>query len=270
MKKVCVITGGGSGMGLATAKLMGKDHVIIVAGRTVNKLQGAIDELNQLDIEAEAFPCDVSNRASVEKLAVYAATKGEIKSVIHAAGISPHMSDMNQIVDINTMGTIYVNEVFYEYMKEGSCLINVASMAGHMIPAIFLPIKCYQLARSNQQAFLKKLKRRLVIAPSKHRAGIAYGISKNFVTWYTKTNATKFASKGIRILSISPGFFETPMGEAEKDGSDMFLKRSAVKRYGKVDEIAYLFRYVSSEKLGYLTGVDILCDGGCIASTMTK
>ena len=65
MKKVCVITGGGSGMGLATAKVMGKDHIIIISGRTVKKLEGAIDELRALNIEAKAYPCDVSDRRGI-------------------------------------------------------------------------------------------------------------------------------------------------------------------------------------------------------------
>lgn len=110
--------------------------------------------------------------------------------------------------------------------------------------------------------------KRCSLIPKKHRGGFAYGLSKNFVAWFAKTDAQAFALKGIRVLSVSPGFFETPMGEAEKDGFDMFVNQCAIKRYGKVEEIAYLFRYLSSDKLSYMTGVDILCDGGCIASTL--
>lgn len=270
MKNICVITGGGSGMGLETARLMGKDHMVIIAGRTIEKLQSAVDKLRAENIEVEGYACDVSNKDSVLELANFAASKGRIKTVIHSAGVSPNQSSTEQILNINAMGTIYVNDVFINCMEKGGCLINVASMAGHMIPGFLLPIGAYRLARTNQQLFKKKLKRRLWFAPPKHRSGIAYGISKNFVTWYTKTSVKSFADKDLRIVSVSPGFFETPMGEAEKDGSELFLERSAIKRYGKVEEIAQLFRYISSEKLGYLTGVDILCDGGCIASTMVK
>lgn len=270
MKNVCVITGGGSGMGLETARLMGKDHLVIIAGRTIEKLKNAVDTLRADHIEVEGFACDVSNKASVLELANFAASKGQIKTVIHSAGVSPNQSNSEQILNINAMGTIYVNEVFINCMEKGGCLINVASMAGHMIPEFLLPIRVYRLAHSNQELFKKKLRKRLLIAPTKHRSGIAYGISKNFVTWYTKTSVKNFAERDLRIVSVSPGFFETPMGEAEKDGSELFLEKSAIKRYGKVEEIAQLFRYISSEKLGYLTGVDILCDGGCIASTMSK
>ena len=89
MKSVCVITGGGSGMGLAAAKFMPKEKVIIISGRTVAKLENAVNELKMLGYEAYAFACDTSDRESVRKLAEYAASLGEIKNVINAAGISP-------------------------------------------------------------------------------------------------------------------------------------------------------------------------------------
>lgn len=270
MKNICVITGGGSGMGLATAKVMGKDHYIIISGRTVEKLAGAINELTELGIEAEAFPCDVSERDSVEELAKHAASKGIIKSVIHAAGMSPNMGASETIMKVNALGTIYVNDVFYNYMEEGSCVIDVSSMSGHMIPKIVMPEKQYKLARYDIDKFFHKMMKRVNLFPKKNRTGVSYGISKNFVIWYAKTDASKFAQKGIRVISVSPGLFETPMGETERDISEEFIEKCAIKRYGKVNEIAYLFRYLVDSKVSYLTGVDILCDGGCIASTLPK
>ena len=65
------------------------------------------------------------------------------------------------------------------------------------------------------------------------------------------------------MLSVSPGSFETPMGELEKDGVDGYLGKSALKRIGKVEEIASLLAFCASDKPGYLTGADIFCDGGC-------
>jgi NAD(P)-dependent dehydrogenase (short-subunit alcohol dehydrogenase family) len=266
MKNICVITGGGSGMGLETAKLMGQDHYVIISGRTVSKLEGAIKELTDMGIEAEAFPCDVSVKKSVEELAKHAASLGAIKSVIHAAGMSPHMGNAEVIMRVNALGTVYVNEVFYQYMCEGSCLIDVSSMSGYLIPNLILPKKSYILSRVNPEMFINKMMKRVNLFPKKNRTGLSYGISKNFVIWCAKTDAEKFAKKGIRVLSVSPGLFETPMGEVERDISQEFIEKCAIKRYGKVEEIAYLFRSLADEKVGYLTGVDILCDGGCIAS----
>ena len=92
MKKIAVITGGGSGMGLETAKLLG-DYSLILVGRTVSKLEGAVEELKALGIEVEAFPADISDYDSVKNLASYAANKGQVELVLHGAGVSPHMTD---------------------------------------------------------------------------------------------------------------------------------------------------------------------------------
>ena len=69
MKNVCVITGGGSGMGLEAAKCMPKEKVIVISGRTVAKLENAVKELERLGFETYAFACDTSKRESVKKLA---------------------------------------------------------------------------------------------------------------------------------------------------------------------------------------------------------
>jgi NAD(P)-dependent dehydrogenase (short-subunit alcohol dehydrogenase family) len=113
---------------------------------------------------------------------------------------------------------------------------------------------------------MNKMMKRVNLFPKKTRAGVAYGISKHFVIWFAKQDAARFGAKGIRVLSVSPGNFETPMGELEKEEADLYTKYCAIKRFGHVNEIASLFAYCASEEAGYLTGVDILCDGGLVAS----
>ena len=71
MGNVCVVTGGGSGMGLEAAKILGKEQKIILVGRTVSKLENAIAELKALGIDAESYPGDASDRESMKKLAAY-------------------------------------------------------------------------------------------------------------------------------------------------------------------------------------------------------
>lgn len=266
MKKVCVITGGGSGMGLATAKILGKENYIIIVGRTLKKLEAALKELRAEGIEAEAFSCDISNRASVQKLAARSKEVGTISSVIHAAGMSPHMGDARKIMETNAIGTINMNEVFYDVMDEGSCIIDVSSMAGYLSPKLIMPTKSYKYSRTDKEVFMKKVMSRVRLFPKKVRAGVAYAISKDFVIWYAKTDAAKFGQKDIRVLSVSPGSFETPMGEIEKEDNERLIKNCAIKRFGHVEEIANLLAFCASNKAGYLTGVDILCDGGCVAS----
>lgn len=266
MRKICVITGGGSGMGLATAKVMGPDYYIIICGRNPKKLEEAAIELREQGIQAEAYPCDVSDRTSVEKLASYAKAKGTVAAVIHAAGMSPHMGDAKTIMEVNALGTIYINNAFYKVMEEGSCLIDVSSMSAYLTPKMVMPVRQYKYSCNDPEYFMKKVMKRIHLYPEKYRSGIAYGISKNFVIWFAKKDAARFGEKGVRVLSVSPGNFETPMGELEKEEADSFTKFCAIKRFGRVEEIAGLFAYCASESAGYLTGVDILCDGGLVAS----
>ena len=269
-KKVSVITGGGSGMGLAAAKVLGKEHYIIIVGRTLAKLETALQELRSDGIECESFSCDIADYNSANKLAQYSKTIGEIAAVIHSAGMSPNMGDAKKIMEANAIGTININNAFYEVLKEGSCIVDISSMSGYMAPKIVLPIKSYKYCRISMDKFMNKMMSRINLFPKKLRSQLAYVISKNFVTWYAITDAARFGLKGIRVISVSPGTFETPMGELEKENADAHLRYCAIKRPGKVDEIAHLLAFIASEKAGYLTGLDIICDGGCIAGKNYK
>ena len=113
MANVCVITGGGSGMGLEAAKFMPKDKIIVLSGRTVQKLEGAVNQLKELGFTAYAKACDTSNRESVKELVEFACSLGEVKNVINSAGVSPAMKGTPEgILRINALGTVYINQEF--------------------------------------------------------------------------------------------------------------------------------------------------------------
>ena len=265
-KRICVITGGGSGMGLATAELMGKDHYVIICGRTVGKLEDAIAGLRKKGVDCEAYPCDVSDKESVKALARHADELGTIDAVIHAAGVSPHMGNGELILKINAIGTMYVNEIFSDYMGEGSCIVDVSSMAGNMMPDLAPMHLFYRLALKDKDAFVKAAVKMISAMPAKLQPGTAYSISKNFDNWYANHSALELGNKGIRVVSVSPGDFETPMGELEKADAQNFIPNAAIKRFGKPEEIATLLADIVKPECGYLTGTQILCDGGVIAS----
>lgn len=88
-------------------------------------------------------------------------------------------------------------------------------------------------------------------------------LSKAFVIWYSERMAAAFGRKSARVLSVSPGSFDTEMGRLEKkSGSERMVGFAALKRFGTPEEIAELLTFCVSEKPGYLTGTDIPCDGG--------
>lgn len=257
-------------MGFSAAKILGKDNYVIISGRTAGKLETVVNELKSMGIEAEGFACDVSVKASADRLAARAAEVGIVKSVVHAAGISPNMGSGESILAVNALGTININEAFRRIMPEGSCILNVSSMSAYMLPEILLPKRSYKLSRADVNAFLRKMMGRVNLFPKKLRPGVAYVISKNFVVWYTKTEAGRMGEKGIRIVCVSPGIFKTPMGELESEQGAKFIEYCAIKRFGYPEEIAELFAFIVSDKCGYLTGEDIICDGGMLASRIKK
>ena len=158
MKKVCVITGGGSGMGLATAKLVCEEgYYTILVGRTASKLEKAVNDLRSAGGEAEAFSCDVSDRESCFALAKHAAECGEVKAILHIAGLSPHMGDAEKILRGNALGTVNINDAFYEVMAPGGCVIDTSSMSAYLAPQFVMPQGVYKLARTDREKFIKKL-----------------------------------------------------------------------------------------------------------------
>lgn len=266
MKKVCVVTGGGSGIGFAAAKeVAAKGYYVILVGRNKKKLENAVQELQSMGYEAEAFGCDVSDREACFTLAKHAAECGEVKAVLHIAGMSPHMGSAEKIMQANAMGTVNINDAFFEVIAEGGCVIDTSSTSAYMAPSFIMPKRLYPLSRVNRKLFLEKMMKRVNLFPKKTREGVAYSISKHFTIWYAKQDAARFAEKKARVLSITPGNFETPLGTLEQEEASTYLKFAAVKRNGRPEEIAPLYVALLDERMGYLTGTDILCDGGCIA-----
>lgn len=271
MKQVCVITGGGSGMGLAAAKWMPKEKVIVVTGRTLSKLEKAVSELEALGYEAHAKTCDTSDRQQVRALAEFAAGLGEIRNVIHAAGLSPAMAKPEQLLRVNALGTVYVNQEFSRLMKPGSVIVDVSSNSAYILPDFLANKKTFALAETDEALFLKKLLKLSGIVKDDYKSsGLAYGLSKKFVIWYAAKCAMEYGPKRIRVCSLSPGLIATDMGNLEAEEGGSLLDTTAEKRMGTPEELGYALATVADERNGYLAGVDILCDGGSVVGKKFK
>ena len=265
-KQVCVITGGSSGMGLAAARRMAKRGFrLVLAARGRERLETAAAELAAQGADVTVCPCDISDRQSVDALAAFAAQQGDVTTVLHIAGMSPHMGDAEAIMRGNALGTVHIHDAFYPVIEPGGCLVDTSSMSAYLAPEFIMPKGAFKLAADDREAFFRKMMARVNLLPKKSRPGAAYAISKYFVIWYARREAARFGARGVRVLSVTPGNFDTPMGKLEKDEAGAYLKFNAIPRLGKPDEIAALFAAVSDPGMGYLTGTDILCDGGCVA-----
>ena len=127
------------------------------------------------------------------------------------------MASPETIVRINALGTVYVNQEFYKVM-DGGAIVDIASQGGYMLPGFMTPRRTYPLALTDEDAFVKKLVRRASIMHNEEAdPQMAYMITKNFVHWYSAGCALKYMRHhNIRVLSVSPGYVETPMTEKER------------------------------------------------------
>ncbi|MGV0040138.1 SDR family oxidoreductase [Mycobacterium colombiense] len=267
MNRVSVITGGAGGMGLATAKIVGRDHTLVLCDVRQDRLAAAATALQDLGIAATAVDCDVTDRRAVADLLKTASGLGTLVSVIHTAGVSPSMGAADYVMRTNAVGTVNVDEEFFAVAGEGAVIVNVASMAAHMLPAEMVPASQFPQALDDIDAFLDAMLAACDIAPEEARSGLAYAVSKSFVKWYSQSQAERFNARGLRIVSVSPGSIDTEMGRLEEQaGAGAMVANAAVPRWGKPEEMAELLAFCASEKAGYLTGTDILNDGGVIAS----
>ncbi|MEE2854072.1 MAG: SDR family NAD(P)-dependent oxidoreductase [Actinomycetota bacterium] len=267
MNRVSVITGGAGGMGLATAKIVGRDHTVVLCDVRQDRLAAAATTLQDLGIAATTVDCDVTDRRAVADLLAAATGLGSVVSVIHTAGVSPSMGAADYVMRTNAVGTVNVNEEFFAGADEGAVIVNVASMAAHILPAEVIPAEQFPQALSDTDAFMDAMLAACGIAPEDARSGLAYAISKSFVKWYSQSQAERFNTRGLRIVSVSPGSIDTEMGRLEEQaGAGAMVANAAVPRWGKPEEMAELLAFCASAKAGYLTGTDILSDGGVIAS----
>lgn len=262
-----VITGGAGGMGTATAAVVGRDHAVVLADVRAERLDAAVATLKDRGISATGVPADVTDPDAVGAVFDTASGLGELASVIHTAGVSPSMGDADYVMRTNAVGTATVGERFHASAPPGVALVNVASMAAYLLPAEMIPAQHFPVALSDPAAFLEKMRPAWESLPEEFRSGIAYGVSKSFVRWYSSAQAERFTAKGLRVLSISPGSTDTEMGRLEENaGAGAMVADAAVPRWGTPEEMAELLAFCAGDKAGYLTGTDILNDGGVVAS----
>lgn len=271
MSKLQIITGGTSGMGLATAKAVSKYGPVLIGGRNEARLETALDTLKDAGIQCYGKTCDVSQMESIQDFAAYGASIAPIGNVINAAGVDFDNATIEQIVQINMKGTINVVEGFFPYLED-SAVVNYSSITGYFYTPKPEEIEVW----SNPEAedFCERCIGLIDVSDkSLARLGEAYPAycaSKRFVMYYTMANALRFGKKNNRIFSIAPGSFDTPMLATQAAFMDSIIKGTAFQRVGSPEEMAQLIANLLDPKVQYLTGCDIIMDGGKFAMATVK
>ncbi|MDN4523081.1 SDR family NAD(P)-dependent oxidoreductase [Fictibacillus fluitans] len=249
---IALVTGAGSGIGKAVAmKLAEGGAQVLLVGRTVSKLEDAASEISKKEVlqKPEIFSADVTNEKDVQKLADHVQTRfGDLHILVNNAGGSSQtsilktpVSEWDYVQSANLKSVFLVSRILGNVMIEGikkesgpnanRAIVNVASLSGHQAGA-HIP---------------------------------HYSAAKAGVINFTRALALELSPYSIRVNSVSPGFIETPLTEEGLE-NEQFVKaiekNTALKRIGKPEEIASIISFLASTEASYMTGSDVLADGG--------
>lgn len=240
--KVAVVTGGNSGMGLATARLFVQEGAeVVITGRRQKELDAAVKSIGG---KIHSFAGDVSKPSDNQKLHDFVKERlGRINVVFANAGGgvfgqfgTVSEADFDKIVAVNLKGTFFSVQALLPLIPEGGSIILNSSISATM----------------GQPAFT------------------VYAATKAAIRSFARTWTTDLAARKIRVNSISPGYIVTPilMNAAgfTKEQSDAFWAsegpKAPVGRAGRADEIATAALFLASDESSYVTGIDLPVDGG--------
>jgi NAD(P)-dependent dehydrogenase (short-subunit alcohol dehydrogenase family) len=243
--KTAVITGASKGLGKAMAlALGGAGAKLALVSRNKEQLQAVASEARKLGAEAEVFVADVTSEDQVKRLDDDIAAKfGKVQILINNAGMNIRkpsveftLDDWRAVMDTNLTSVFLMCRAFVPRMKGQGYgrILNLTSIMSHVAIA----------------------------------GRTAYAASKSGLLGFTKALALELVGDKITVNGISPGPFATELNKPILDNPEanaQFLSKIPLGRWGRVEEVGQLALYLCSEDAGFITGTDILIDGGWTA-----
>lgn len=236
--KTAVVTGGGTGIGLATAiRLAAEGGHVFVTGRRAAELDAAVEAIGS----ATAVPGDISNEADLDRLYAAVRDRGRGLDVLFANAATASLStladttgeELDRIFGVNVGGTVFTVQKALPLLNEGASVILCASTA----------------ADHGAEAFG------------------AYAASKAAVRSFARTWANELKGRGIRVNAVSPGSTDTPgIDGLFGDNADAVKTQLAagvpLGRMGAAEEIAAAVAFLASPQSSFVTGANLYADGG--------
>jgi len=245
LSQVAVITGGASGLGLAVVeRLARKGLTVAMIDISTENGETAQTRLRAEGLDVHFFEADLTKQDNAKAVAerIFDSLKA-IHILVNAAGIirrAHHVNvtdaELNQVLDINLNGSVYMCQAVQPFMIRGGggAIVNFASMLAHY--------------------------------GSKNL--LAYAASKGGIVTITKCLAVDWAEFGIRVNAVSPGYIETALSAgATKDPvfRERILSRTPQRRFGSPEEVASVIDFLCSDDASFITGVVLPIDGGLLA-----
>lgn len=272
IRPVAIITGAAGGMGRACARRLANTHRLVLTDVKQGPLAALATSLRDEDnADIIETPCgDITDDAVLRQM-TDAAAQGPCQVLVHTAGLSPALAGWQAIVATNLVGTARLLAAVEPLLGPGFVGVLLASTARCFVPpakgaladALVDPLGPY---------FADQLAPYLGDDDAA-RAVNAYAYSKAWIHDTVRARATCWAAKGARIVSLSPGFIRTGMTKTEvEERPEMaeLLASTPLARWGTVNDIANAVEFVLSDKASFITGTDIVIDGGLSARVLTQ
>ena len=259
---LAVIVGAG-GMGMAVARRLGQHHRLLIADRDADHLERLTAQLRIEGYDLSTCTCDVASADAVGALASQAAGLGPVRTLAHVVGLSPSMGDFRTLMTVNWIGANLVEQAFQPILAPGGSAVFISSMAGHM--RAFESLHAL-LDSPLEPGFLDAIEG-AVGEPATSQ--LAYQLSKSSLNRMVQRKAASWGQRGLRINSLSPGLIATPMGALEFERQPMkydLLAATPITREGTMVEIADGVEFLASSRASFISGVDLLIDGGVTAA----
>lgn len=266
-RELAVVIGAG-GMSMAVARRLGQYNRLLLCDIDAEKLDVESTRLRSEGVQAESIPCDITDPASVAKLADKVESLGGFSKLAHVTGLSPSLADWRTILAVNLIGPALVTEALLPQVKPGAAAVLISSLSAHM--ATLDEAVLALLDNPTGPHLLDNMNRAM---SGKMTPQLAYMSSKLGVIRLARRLAVSWGAKGSRVVSLSPGLIASPQGLGEfKHSSTKYelLAKCPLQRQGSMLEIADAVEFLLSERASYINGIDLLVDGGLNAARIDE
>jgi len=266
---VLVVVGVG-GMGETIARRQAVGRKTVLADFNEVALEATAEKMRVDGFDVVTAKIDVSSRESVERVAALAASLGPVAQVVHTAGLSPTQAPLAAVLRVDLVGVALSLEAFGAVVADGGSGVVISSSSGYLTPA-FTPEQEHLIGTSTPEGLLDLA----FFAPEVlGNAGVAYGMSKRANRIQVQYASAAWGDRGARINSVSPGVISTAMGRQELESPSGAFMRGMVEmsgtgRLGTPSDIADSVTFLLGPQASFITGIDLLTDGGAVAAVRT-